>query len=84
MYIVLMTDKDEHMMMAMKEGIKKQFPTMRFSTQEYEHRGVQLRLEGAHDESKPTMFTLGFAAAWTMIHEAQAMIDEQLKKGKEK
>lgn len=84
MYIVLMTHKDEAMMMAMKEGIKKQFPQMKFTTQEYENRGVQLRLEGTHDETKPNAFASGFASAWIMIHEAQALEAEELAKKENK
>lgn len=67
MYIVIMTNKNKEMMLSMREEIKKQFPTWKFSTQDIEHRGTQLHLEGPHSEDKPNMFALGFAAAWEAL-----------------
>ena len=64
MYIVLCTSKNKDMINAMREAIKEKFPTAKFSTQELEHRGFQLKLEGSHDETLPNMFAEGFAAAW--------------------
>lgn len=67
MYIVIMTDKNKEMMLSMREEIKKQFPTWKFSTQDIENRGTQLHLEGPHSEDKPNLFALGFAAAWNAL-----------------
>ena len=54
----------------MKDAIKEKFPTIKFTTQEIEHRGFQLKLEGSHDETLPNMFAEGFAAAWKSINKS--------------
>ena len=66
MYVVLIVSKDSEMVSSLKDDIKKQFPSIRFTTQEAEGQGTQLRLEGTADESKPRMFALGYEAAWNL------------------